>query len=170
MSQLQRRSLPIAAIAVCAVTLLLTAASASAKTTTLHFFEKGVSFSFVGPTGKPLPPPGPTSGPPVPGDRFNVIDDYYVGNHIHHAKRPTVSDHVECTFIDATGNAKCSGQIAIGGSMLLATDVILNVGQNAPPKVPINGGTGKYKHAHGVIINTPLGNSNNADVTIKFTT
>jgi hypothetical protein len=166
MSQFQRRSLPIAAIAACAVSMVLTVASASAKTTTtLHFFSKQVGFSLVGPNGKPLPP---TSNP-VSGDRINLINDYYVGNHKHHATRATVSNHVECTFIDAMGNAMCSAQIAIGGSMLLATDVTLNVGQGAPPKVPINGGTGKYLHAHGVLMNKRLGNGNN-DITLKFTT
>jgi hypothetical protein len=166
MSQFQRRSVPIAAIAACAVSMVVAVAPAGAKTTTtLHFFAKQVSFSLVGPNGKPLPP----TSTPVPGDRINSINDYYVGNHKHHATRATVSNHVECTFIDSMGDAMCSAQIAIGGSMLLATDVTLSLGQGAPPKVPINGGTGKYLHAHGVLMNKRVGKGKH-DVTLKFTT
>jgi hypothetical protein len=36
-----------------------------------------------------------------------------------------------------------------------------------PPLTPINGGTGIYRHAHGVLAPTDIGN--NADFTIRVT-
>jgi hypothetical protein len=168
MSQLQKRSLPIVAVAAFAASMVLMAAPASAKTTTFHFFEKNLTSTFVGPTGQPVSPSANTA--PVPGDRFNETSNDFVGNHKHHAKTSTASDHLECTFIDAMGNATCSGQIAIGGSLLLAIDATVNVGQNGVPAVPINGGTGKFKHAHGTVKSTSVGNSGNSDLTVMVIT
>ena len=137
------------------------------ETITLHLFEKQTSMSFVGPDGKPLPP----TGTPAPGDHFSVTDDDYVGNHKHHAKSPTASAHIECTITSPTSGL-CSAQGAIGGSMLLASDftIDLTAPKNAPSTVAINGGTGRYKHAHGTISIKPVGNTNNDDTTITFTT
>ena len=60
--------------------------------------------------------------------------------------------------------ALCSGQIAIGGSMLLANDETLTLSDTATP-TPINGGTGIYRHARGLLTPTNIGN--NTDFTIK---
>jgi hypothetical protein len=95
----------------------------------------------------------------------------YVGNHKHHAKQATASDHLRCTITGAAGNsatAVCDAQIAIGGSMLLANHAKLTFGEsNAPIVVPINGGTGIYRHAHGTVISTSVGND--SDLTVKVT-
>jgi len=58
----------------------------------------------------------------------------------------------------------CSGQIAIGGSMLLANDETFTLSAGPLP-TPINGGTGIYPHAHGLITPTNIGN--NTDFTIR---
>jgi hypothetical protein len=82
---------------------------------------------------------------------------------------PSVSDHLRCTItgIAAAGPAaRRSGQIAIGGSMLLANDDMLTLSDTAPA-TPINGGTGIYRHAHGSLI--PKNFGNNTDFTIKVT-
>ena len=66
----------------------------------------------------------------------------------------------------AGATALCSGQIAIGGSMLLANDETLTLSDTAPP-TPINEGTGIYPLAHGLI--TPKNVGNNTDFTIEVT-
>lgn len=163
----RRLSTGIAAMTACLVGVAFAAAPASAKTITLHFFEKQTSMSFVGPDGTPLP----ATAPPATGDRFSFTHDEYVGNHKHHASRPTASTHVECT-ITGPGAALCSGQIALGGSMLLANNFLLNLttDQSSPTTVKINDGTLNYRHAHGTLSSKPIGKTNTNDTTIKFTT
>ena len=94
-----------------------------------------------------------------------------LGNDKHHAKRSTASDHLRCTITGSTGDsatATCDAQIAIGGSMLLANHAKLTFSESsAPVVVSINGGTGLYRHAHGTVTSTSVGN--NSDLTIKVT-
>jgi hypothetical protein len=169
MSHFARRATPLLALVAGAASLGLGASPASAaKTTTLHFFQKGTSGTFAGPDGKPLPPPGPTTAPVV-GEKFTATDDDYVGDHKKHAKKATASDHLVCVITSLEGAATCDGQIAIGGSMLLADAVSVDLSQ-ATVVVPLNGGTGKYKHAHGVASSVTIGTSSNSDFTVKFTT
>jgi hypothetical protein len=72
------------------------------------------------------------------------------------------------TSFTATGaSATCDAQIAIGGSMLLANDARLTLSNStAPAVVPINRGTGIYRHARGKAIATSVGN--NTDLTTKI--
>ena len=78
----------------------------------------------------------PASAPPAVGDTFDNTGIDYVGNHKHHAAKPDGSDHLRCTItsISSTGpTVLCSGQIAIGGSMLLANRRDVHaVGQPSP--------------------------------------
>jgi hypothetical protein len=164
MYHLTRRAIPVVALI---AGLGLTAASASAKTTTLHFFQKATSEKFLGSDGKPIAPPSGSNGPAV-GDKFVTTDDDYVGNHKHHAAKATASDHLACTFTDTQGHAICDGQIAIGGSMLLAEDVTVDLSDAST--ISVNAGTGVYKHAHGTTFSVSIGNSDNSDFTVKFTT
>jgi hypothetical protein len=148
------------------VTLAVAAAPASAKTVTLHFFEKGVSSSFSDANGQPLSP----NAAPAPGDRFSFASDEYAGNHKHHAKHPTASSHVDCT-VGASQTAICDGQFALGGSLLLADNFTLNLNSQGSAAVALKGGTGRFKHAHGHLATKPVGNPNNNtnDVTITIT-
>ncbi len=157
-----------AAVAGSSLGLLLSAAPASAKTVTLHFFQRLTSSKYYGPDGKPVQPPGPTN-PPVVGERLFSTDDDYVGNHHHHAKRFSATDRLVCTFITASGTATCSGEIAIGGSMLLADDATLDLARGGPIRIPLTGGTGSYRNAHGTSVSTAIGNSSDADFTLSFT-
>jgi hypothetical protein len=168
MRNLTRRMTPPVALVAVAASLALTAAPASAKTTTLHFFQKETSVEFLGSDGKPTAPPSGSNAPAV-GDQFVSTDDDYVGNHKHHAAKATASDHIACTFTDTLGHATCSAQIAIGGSLLLADNVALNLASDNTV-VPITGGTLVYKHAHGTATSVTIGNSNNSDFTVKITT
>jgi hypothetical protein len=131
-------------------------ASASGKgsTITLHFWQKSRP---VSPTGRP-----------VVGDIFVSTDRDYVGNHRHHAKQWTATDHIRCVFqnLPSTGpaTALCDGQIAIGGSMLLAEHVTATISQTST-SVPITGGTGKYRGYHGTAKSTSVSQTAN-DFTI----
>ena len=161
------RTRQIAPLASAVLALAVVVPTASARTVTLHYFSKQTSSTFVTPQGKPL---GPNSAPAV-GDINDNTDLDYVGNHKHHAKRSKASDHLRCTITGSTKNsatATCDAQIAIGGSMLLANHTKLTFSESsAPVVVSIDGGTGIYRHAHGTVTSTSVGN--NSDLTIKVT-
>jgi hypothetical protein len=147
--------------------LVVVAPTAGAKTVTLHYFSKQTSSTFLTPQGQPL---GSNSQPAV-GDINDVTDVDYVGNHKHHAKKANASDHLRCkitAFSASTVTGACDLQAAIGGSMVLANDQSVSFFPSAAPLVlPINGGTGIYRHARGKIIAKQLGND--ADITVKMT-
>jgi hypothetical protein len=155
----------VAILAAALLALAIAAPAASAKTVTLHIFSRQTSSTLVDPQGHPVAP----NTPPAVGDTFDNTGVDYAGNHKHHASKPDGSDHLRCTItgMTATGaTALCNGQIAIGGSMLLANDEMLSLSDAGPP-TPINGGTGIYRHAHGLLTPTNIGN--NTDFTIKIT-
>ena len=160
-----RPALPFALLAGVFLAAAIGAPVASAKTVTLHLFSRTASSTFVDAQGHPVPP----SAPPAVGYTFDNTGVTYVGNHRHHAAKPNGSDHLRCTItaISSTGpTVLCSGQIAIGGSMLLANDETFTLSAT-PPRTPINGGTGIYRHARGLIIPTNIGD--NTDFTIRVT-
>jgi hypothetical protein len=163
------RILMVAVALGCAAMLSLLVAGSASAATTLHFYDKQVSSVFKGPNGQPLSP----NAVPTAGDSFENTDLYYVGNHKHHAKKWTASGHLVCTFTSITGpmsgTATCDGQIAIGGSMLLAENVALSFSSSPTVVVPITGGTGKFRGAHGHVKSTGIGNTNNSDITITYT-
>ncbi len=167
MTRSNRRSFGAAAVLVGLLGLGLPVASASARTTTLHFFQRSTSSSFLAPDGTPTQSPSATS-PPAIGERFLVSDELYVGTHKRHAKTFTATDHLACTITSVTGAATCDGQIAIGGSMLLAQNVVVNLA-GASTVVTINGGTGRYLHARGTATSVSVGNTPNSDFTVNFT-
>jgi hypothetical protein len=61
--------------------------------------------------------------------------------------------------------AVCDGQVAIGGSMLLADHLVSTFTRNAK-SVPLNRGTGVYLGYHGLAISRSTGHTNNTDFTI----
>jgi hypothetical protein len=148
-----------ASLAACATVMAVGASAAAAKTVTLHFFSKQVYSRISDASGHSLPP---RSAPAV-GDRLSFASNDYVGNHKHHAKQATASDHVVCT-LTSTSSALCDGTVAIGGSMILGDDFVDNFNSSAATTVKITGGTGLYLHAHGTVIAKPVGN--NTDLTI----
>jgi hypothetical protein len=162
------RILAVAVGLACAAIVSLLLASSASAATTLHFFDKQVSSIFKGPGGQPL---GPGATPTV-GDSFDNTDLDYVGTHKHHAKTWTASSHLVCTFTSITGpmsgTATCDGQIAIGGSMLLAENAKVSFSNSPTVVVSITGGTGKFRGAHGHVKSTSIGNTNNSDITITF--
>lgn len=168
MYRVRAEAASIAALAVLALTA--SATPASAKTVTLHFFSKQVFMSATSPNGQPVD----QNALPAVGDRLEFASDDYVGNHRRHAKKPTASDHVVCTIASSTStsaNALCSGDFALGGAEVIAANFTLVLAQNsATGPITINGGTGRYKHAHGKVVVKGIGNTNNNDVTVTITT
>jgi hypothetical protein len=152
-----------APLLVALLALAVAVPAASARKVTLHYFSKQTSSTFVDPQGRPL---GPGDAPAV-GDVNDNTGVDFVGNHRHHARKATASDHLRCTITSFTamaGAARCDGQFAIGGSMLLANDAPFTL-SNAPHVISISGGTGIYHHARGKIIATSVGK--NTDFTIR---
>ena len=155
----------VSTVALAGAMLAMSALPASAKTITLHYFAKQTSFTMTDANGNPVS----QNAMPSVGDRLSFSDDDFVGNHKHHAKRATASDHVDCN-VNQPGKALCNGEQAIGGSMLLAQGFTIDFTSNGPTKVTITGGTLKYKRAHGTLVVKSLGpNGNNSDNTITFT-
>lgn len=152
-------------MAACGVLIAASAAPASARTITLHFFSKQVYANFTGPNGEALPP----NAPPTLGDRFSFANDDYAGNHKHHSRRPVASEHIDCV-INSPTTAICDAAVALGGAMLFAENWTLNLTtQGPPPSVKLTAGTNQYRHAHGTVYLKPVGKSNNSDETIRFT-
>jgi hypothetical protein len=162
-----RRAQQILPVCGAALVFAVTAPEAHARTASLHLFSRQTSSTFTTPQGKPLPP----NTPPAAGDVSDSTDLDYIGTDKHHAKTPIGSDHLRCTIISfaATGStAVCDGQIAIGGSMLLVNHETVALSDTAQLIFQINGGTGTYRHAHGKLITTTIGNTSNSDFDIKI--
>jgi hypothetical protein len=150
-------------VAAAAAVLALATASAGAATK-LKFFQKGESQSLTDSSGHPITDP---NAMPAAGDRIDLTDRDFVGNHKRHAKHYTATDHLVCTFTTAT-EALCNGQFAIGGSLLLAEDVNVNLDFSKPTiVVPITGGTGVFQHVKGTVTSTQL-KSGASDVVISL--
>ena len=147
-------------VAACATIVAVGASAAAAKTVTMHFFSKPAYQRISDPSGKLVKPPAV----PGAGDRLSFAGNDYAGNHTHHAKQATASDHVVCT-LTSPGTALCDGTFAIGGSMIIGDDFVLNLSSKITT-VKITGGTGLYRHAHGTVVAKTVGP--NTDFTIKL--
>jgi hypothetical protein len=158
----------VAPVAGVLLALVAIAPAASARTVTLHYFSKQTSNTFTTPQGQSVAP----NTPPTAGDVNDITGLDYLGNHKHHTGKPIASDHLRCTITSFTGRAAtadCDAQVAIGGSMLLADDVTFALSDgSAPLVVPINGGTGIYRHAHGKIIATNVGSNTDFDIKVTY--
>jgi hypothetical protein len=121
----------------CALALSPSTGHAAARTQTLRIFSKEVSFTFTRADGTVSHRP-PMSAPKA-GDVLEIDSLDYVGNHRHHAKRWTISDHLHCVF-QANAQPVCDGEAAVGGSLLLfhASRLV--------------GGTGRYEGATGNVV------------------
>lgn len=162
---LSRRSV-VVVLPVIAAGMIAAAASGRPAKITWHFFQKGETSSFTDSAGHSINP----NQPPPLGAVFKATDRDYLGNHKHHARNYAATDHVRCvvtTGVSSTGTigAKCDGQIAIGGSMLLAEGVNGTLTPTATI-VPVSGGTGKYQGYKGVAKSVIVRN-NNSDLTVS---
>lgn len=154
----------LAVLVAAVVAVLALAAAPAGAATKFKFFQKPESQSFTDSSGNPITDP---NHEPVAGDKLTLTDRDFVGNHKHHARRYTATDHLACTFTTATA-AVCNGQFAFGGSLLLAENVNVNFDFSKPTViVPITGGVGAFQHVKGgSVTSTTVGNTSNSDVTI----
>ena len=132
-----RRRLAAALTTVSVALVCPLAAQAAEKTETLRVFDQPVAFTYT--TADGTVSHEPPAGPPQAGDVLQVDSRMFAGNHRKHAKRATMSSHLECTF-GAGPEPDCLSWAAIGGSLLRfhGDDVI--------------GGTGRYQGATGRIL------------------
>jgi hypothetical protein len=130
----------LAALVALLVALGVSSAGAAGahRAQTLRFFSKPVSITVTTADGTVIrKPPYPE---PKPGDVLDVNSLDFVGDHSHHAKRWSISDHVRCEF--GTGAPDCESQVAIGGSLLVF---------HGNPGTVVNG-TGRYQGATGRVL------------------
>jgi hypothetical protein len=158
-----RRACAVMLGALCAIAIPASAASAA----TLHLFAKTTHNTFTDPSGRPIMGHIP---PPAAGSVLTNTGVEYLGTFTHHADRPSVSTNIIC-FVTKAPRARCYGQIAIGGSMLLANRFTANLAHSNPfASIPINAGTKKFTGAHGTIRTTPVGSANSINLTITYST
>jgi hypothetical protein len=142
--------------------LAVAAPAAGAKTTTLHLFSHTTSFALFDAHGHTLP----AHTPPAKAAGFDNTGIDYVGSHKHHGAKVVGSDHLRCLVLKG-GMGRCSGQIALGGSMILGSDELVSL-RGGPAPVKINGGTGIFRGAHGLITARNAGR-NDTDFVIRIT-
>jgi hypothetical protein len=88
---------------------------AADRTKTLRFFSKQVSVKVTKPDGRVIDrPPYPQM---KPGDVLDVLALDYPGDHLQHAARFTMSEHVHCVF--GQGEPDCISNVAAGNSLLI---------------------------------------------------
>jgi hypothetical protein len=143
--------------------LAVVPAGAASSTTVLHFYQQEVVTTFTNASNVVI-----QGYPPVGGHVIeNDID--FVGNHSHHAKRATTSDHLYCTVVSAPANADCFLEFATGSSLIYADNFPTNLANSsATASAPINGATAKLAGDTGQVTITSIGNSNNSDVVISL--
>jgi hypothetical protein len=135
--------------------------------TTLHLFGKTTQNTFTYPSGNPILGHVP---PPAAGSVLTNAGAEYPGTSKHHGRAPTASTNIVC-FVTKAPAAICYGQIAIGGSLLLANRFTANLAHSNPfASIPINAGTGKLARAHGRIRTTPVGRGTSINMTITYST
>jgi hypothetical protein len=132
-----KHTIRIAAL-VLALALVPAAAQARSKTKTLRFFDKEQSTVLTHADGTVVDhAPYPDV---APGDTLDVFSVDFAGNHRHHAKHWTASNHLHCVF--GAGEPDCVSHVAIGGSQLIFRG---NPGT-------VIGGTGRYLRATGRVV------------------
>jgi hypothetical protein len=159
-----RRASAIVLGTICAFAIPISSASASA---TFHLFAKTTRSTFTDPSGHPILGHVP---PPPAGSVLTNTGSEYLGTSKRHSHAPSASTNIIC-FVTKAPHALCYGQIAIGGSMLLANRFTANLAQGDPfTSIPINAGTGKFSGAHGTVHTTAVGTGNSIDLTITYST
>jgi hypothetical protein len=137
------------------VAAALPAAAASAKTTTVRFYDKPFSITLIHADGTTVA--HPTSAP-VAGDKLDIYSEEYRGTRAHHDAKPVGSSHTVCTFTTADAEPTCTSDVELGNGMLSFTaDKVV-------------GGTRHYRGAKGNVTMTSTDdNDNSANLTLRLT-
>jgi hypothetical protein len=137
----------------------------TAGAATRHLFQRAISIKVVNSAGHPVNP----SAPPGAGDRSDEIDGIYAGTAAHHSKSPVGFDHLGCFVMKFPKPVVCDLSLTLGSSMLLSDEFVVSFGSAYPFKrIPIRDGTGNFAHAHGHMSSSPIGTSNNSNLTLVF--
>ena len=136
------------------------AARASPSPTILHRFQKQATLTFYNASDQVI------QGYPPVGGHVREDDVDYVGNHSHHAKRSSVTDHLYCNVVSAPATADCFAEFATGGSLIYADNLSVNLAN--PGILAIDGGTGNYAGYSGTYSSTTIGSSNNSDIVLTL--
>jgi hypothetical protein len=142
--------------------LFLSSGSAGASTspTILHFFQKETALTFYNASGQVI------QGYPPVGGHVREDDVDYVGNHSHHAKHWSASDHLYCNVVSAPATADCFTEFATGGSLIYTDNLSGNLANSGT--LAIEGGTGDYAGYTGTYASTTIGSSNNSDAVLTL--
>lgn len=133
----------------------LPAAAASAKTTTMGFYDKPFSLTLIHADGTTVSNP---TGPPVAGDKLDIYSVDYRGTRARHDAKPTGSSHTVCTFTAAAAEPVCASDVELGDGMLAFTDQ------------KVVGGTRHYRGAKGTVTMTSTNDTDNsANITLRLT-
>jgi hypothetical protein len=149
-------------------TSLALGGTASAKTATVHFYSKTLFVNMYQADGQPVTNQNVL---PVVGEYYTSTDIDYPGNNKHHGSSSSGYDHLVCTFTSVTsaaGQTVCDAEVFYNGSLLYADHFPLAVSFSSAQvsRVPISGGTGQFKNAHGTIVSADIGSTNNSNFTI----
>lgn len=155
-STMIRTALGAVAAGLCALALWPGAGQAAGKTQTLRIFDKPVSMTLTHADGtvvRHAPFPEAQAG--------DVLDVYaldFVGDHRHHEKHASMSEHLRCTFA-SSGPPACETHVAVGGSLLIFRGDKLVAG------------TGRYAHATGRVLSNKLidEKTNVSDAVVRIT-
>jgi hypothetical protein len=141
-----RQGVAIAAAAAIGIGVTMSAgvsgASTASHSQTIHLFSKAESFTYTTAAGKVVKQP---PAKPHVGDYVEATNQDYVGSATDHAKNWTDTDHEMCVFTSSHGGT-CYGEIAIGGSMILAKG---GLSPSPNDKLVVYGGSGAYQGVTG---------------------
>jgi hypothetical protein len=132
---------------------------ASGSPVVLHFLQVQSTVTFYNASGHVI-----AGYPPLGG---HVLEDDldYVGDHAHHAKTWTATDHLYCTVVGSPAAADCNLEIAIGGSLLYADALRVDLAANAGNFL-FDGGTGTFAGYSGIATSTNIGSGNDSDLVV----
>jgi hypothetical protein len=151
---MNRNLTSLAGAALCVAALV--PATASAKSTTLRFFDKPTDIVMTQADGTVI------DQAPYPdiaaGDTLDIFSLDFVGNHKKHAKKATASSHTRCVFAQGTqGPPACDADVAIDGALLYFTGDTLTRG------------TGVFRGATGTATSKTVSDEDNSsDIVVKL--
>lgn len=148
-------------ILLCGLALGGGAAGASTSPIVLDLFQEQTTLTFYNASGQVI------QGYPPVGGHVREDDVDYVGNHSHHAKHWTVTDHLYCNVVSGPATADCFTEFASGDSLIYGDNLTVNLASGSG-NLAVDGGTGKYAGYSGSAASSAIGNSNNSDIVLTL--
>ena len=148
LTRLVRRRRSIVALALCALAVVVTAASAATaghrphgKTLRVKAYVVTSSFVFTKADGTVSAPQAP-----APGDWLETTEKVFRGDHRHHSRKPFTTSHTICVFVTAQGAPRCDSQVVLDGNL-----VLFHTPGGADERTVVRGGTGRFAGVTGRI-------------------